>query len=476
MEIRPTLPPIAAPSSPQVQQLVSGWRAGQVLDATVVDTPADNTVVLKVGNAVLLAKGAGLPDLANGAALKLEVLSSSGAITLKLLPPNVGQSSSPTTEPLRQWLPKQSPLAPLLSNLAALTTSPPNAAGPLPNAVAQAVRQFLATLPTVQQVTQAKNLPQAIADSGAFLEHKLRQALPDKSPLPTSSTPFKHDLKNALLQLSSALEQARGQTEAARPTAPTTRGAPTAATPVATAAPRGEQTETKATPAPPTLLRREESATTPLAAGKSDAAAPNETRAATGSALPPARTVTDLPAPLKGAPLLAQPRVAPDIAAAATMPTLLRDLRDQVEGAVARMTATQLTHTSSSETNPPWQITCELPLRRDQQHVDVLGLRIAEEGARERDPAKRRFNVTLSFDFPETGPFYAHIRLIDKLVSCSFQAEHPHTAARVTRELSRLATEFSRAGLNVGDLSAQQGTPNTTGRRPTMAPLLDTKA
>lgn len=476
MEIRPTLPPVAAPSSPQVQQLVSGWRAGQVLDATVVDTPADNTVVLKVGNAVLLAKGVGLPDLANGAALKVEVLSNSGTITLKLLPPSVALPPSPTAEPLRQWLPKQSPLAPLLSNLAALTTSPPTTAGPLPNAVAHAVRQFLATLPTVQQVTQAKNLPQAIADSGAFLEHKLRQALSDKTPLPTSSTPFKHDLKNALLQLSSALEQARGQAESARPAAPTTRGAPTGATPVATAVPRGEQTDTKSTPAPQTLLRKEESSATPLAAGKSDAAAPSETRAGAGAALPPARTVTDLPAPLKGTPLLAQPRVAPDIAAAATMPTLLRDLRDQVEGAVARMTATQLTHTSSSEANPPWQITCELPLRRDQQHVDVLGLRIAEEDARERDPAKRRFNVTLSFDFPETGPFYAHIRLIDKLVSCSFQAEHPHTAERVTRELSRLATEFSRAGLNVGDLSAQQGTPNTAGRRPAMSPLLDTKA
>ena len=447
--------------------MVAGWRSGQLLDATVTAVPAADTLVLKVGAAVLLAKGAGLPELSIGASIKLEVLATSGTITLKLLTTPQTTPAPATAEPLRMWLPKQSSLAPLLANLSAFTNSP----SPLAPAV-NAVRQFLTMLPTVSEVTHPAKLATAIADSGVFLETKLHQAATSASISPALAQQLKQDFKQSLLTLASELERATPHT--ARANTPPSQALPTTL-PSPSAQPRTVDTDKNRAGAPQVFLRKEELTTAielkPTTSNTTEARSP-----AAALPSPLARTTQDLPAPLKGMPLLAQPRAAAELMPAVSMPALLRDLHQQVEGSIARLTATQLTHTTSNDTLTPWHITCELPVRRDEKNVDVIGVRIAEEGNRDKDPAKRRFTITLSFDFPETGPFYAQVRLFDKLVSCSFHAEQTRTAELVQRELSRLANELGRVGLKIGDLNAQVGSPTHTARRYSITPLVDTNA
>lgn len=199
MEITPNL--VIRPTSPQEANpaAIKAWQVGQILSATVVGVSTPGSVTLRI-NHLLLAAQTTLA-LQTGQALKLEVVKGGDQPTLKIVPP----PSPPDTQgqALRQALPRQLPLAPLLANLTALANPAQAAQTPAGNEVAQLARQVMEGLSGRGDIAQGAGLKQAVRNSGVFLEARLAAALTSGAPLPAG------DLKAGLLRLLAGL---RGQT------------------------------------------------------------------------------------------------------------------------------------------------------------------------------------------------------------------------------------------------------------------------
>jgi hypothetical protein len=442
-------------SASQLRGAVDAWRVGQVLDAEVVEqTAAADTLVLKIGNALVSAQGK-LPQLLPQGTLQLQVVALKPQPILQVLP-HSSTADSPLSQALRQALPRQAPLPALLANLEQLVTSreqPMSAA--LPRDIAAALQQLVRTLPTPAQITTPAGLKQAIDNAGAFLESKLQKpATPAERPATLT-----HDFKAALLRLLAPLK--------AQVAAASAASAPGAAPRAALAA---AATALAAAPPPASAANATESGEAPAAAARPA----NPTVPVTSPRI--ANAQVDLtPPPLRQAPLAPQPRAVPTVASTESLDVLLRDLTDQVEGAVARITVAQLSHLPPDSETKGNAWTFELPVRH-QSGIDLIQLRIEKDPHADHEKAEASgWNVSLSFAFPETGPFYAQLRVQGKRVHCRFTAEKPETAQRLSQHMARLEKSLLEAGLEVADLRCRQGVmPTGVGRHHT--PILDISA
>lgn len=190
------------------------WRAGQVLDATVLGAGGPGRTMLAVNGQRLEARTD--LNLAAGQPLKLRVEPGDGTqVILRLVPDSARAPAAAADNPqLAAWraaLPRQAGLAPLLANLLHLQRSPAD----LPAGPAALLRQLIAAVPTRAAVTSADGLRQALQSSGLMLEARLAQALTQGTVPPLAG-----DLKARLLELGAGLRQAGAQpapTDAAPP-------------------------------------------------------------------------------------------------------------------------------------------------------------------------------------------------------------------------------------------------------------------
>lgn len=456
-------------SPPQVQRVVDTWRVGQVLEASVVSPPGSDSVTLKVGDLVLTAKG-GLPEQLQRGPLQLLVQSVGAQPSLRVLTPP-GTVETASTQALRQTLPRQMPLPPLLANLSRFLEAPRESLPGFPREVVLALERLIATIPEVRQVSQANGVARAVQDSGLFLESKLRTLDSTQAKQVLSQ-----DFKAALLQTLAAIKKASSpppqtsasaatsrppQAEGLQATAALARNPPA---PLSTAQGTGGG-PAPGTPAPP--------AATVAGLGP----APKET--SEGGAQATARAwllpTAGTPPPLRGTSPAPQGRVDPTITAALSPELALRQLVEQLEGAVARLSATQASQLPSDDTQRPPAWTFELPVRH-QSHVDLVGVHIERDAETGKEQAHGLgWNVTLSFDFPETGAFYAQLKVLGKSVGCRFTAERQQTVQQLERKLSQLDQSLRDAGLEVGELRARQGSMPPA-KHLTLSPLLDLRA
>ncbi|MFP5506941.1 MAG: flagellar hook-length control protein FliK [Gammaproteobacteria bacterium] len=432
--VTPTLPsgPAAVTLTTAVpargDSALSTWRVGQVLAATVVSSPQPGRAELRIGNLQLAAQTGNL-QLTAGQTLRLEVASLREMPVLKLL--GVLQQS-PVNQALRDALPRQQPLSPLLNALTRLA-----AAGQLPPEAARLARELLVRLPEPAAVATPAGLRQALRDSGLFLEAKLARpntppgAAPGANPPATGKgAEFAGDLKANLLRLVQALRDS-----------------------AANSAPAGARSAGTAAPA-----------ATPGAAMTPPAAQLAAALAATG-----ARGLGGLPGapPLDpGAPLLrGQPPQPPATAArlAQLEQALGRsELLRQVEGALARVQLNQLSSLPQDRTQPPeWLI--ELPVRREGE-TDVWALRIGREPERDggRDGGRDdedgpAWTVMLAFDLPGLGPMQTRISLRGDSVDAQFFSREQGILPVVAEHLPVLQARLQQAGLRVNELSCRHG-------------------
>jgi hypothetical protein len=341
----PTPASIAVATPARGDTTLATWRVGQVLAATVVSSPQPGRAELRIGNLQVAAQTGNL-QLTPGQALRLEVASLKEVPVLKLL--GVLQQN-PVNQAVRDALPRQQPLAPLLGMLARI-----GAGGQLPPEIARLAQELMARLPTPASVGNPTGLRQALRDSGLFLEAKLARttppqvaAAPGGNPAPAKAAELSGDLKANLLRLVQALRNnaANSAPAGARP-AGGTPGVPAAAT-----------------PGTPVL------ATAPLPA------------AALAAARLPPGTLLDPGAPLqRGHPPL--PPVAAQFARLQEQAMNRGELLRQAEGALARVQLNQLSSLPQERAQAAeWLI--EMPVRRDGE-TDVWGLRIS------RDPERGR--------------------------------------------------------------------------------------
>ena len=399
--------PARLPATP-TPAVPGNWQAGQILQALVLEAGPEQ-LLLRIQN--LQARTPVPPNLSlqAGDRLQLQVLDTRSPPGLKLLEVQSGTAGT-LNRALRNALPRQQPLPPLLANVEFLSRHP-QAADRLDKSLGAAVRQFYYALPTVNDLRRPGAIKQALQTSGLFLEQQLRNLSPASRPL------LQQDTRVRLLRLASQLQHYLA------------REIPAAA---GSRQPLPEAT----TPAP--------------------ARPAGETGPATQTA-PPVSPRNPLPQPAASA----HPAQRSHIQVA-------EQLLQQTEGALARLHIHQLHHLKTEESGRPvWS--AELPVR-GEQGINLFDLRIQREPPpanwQEEEEASQaalrqqaRWSVRLAFDLEGLGPVQAVISLQQERISVRFHAEQSPTQALFARHLDMLGSRLRQAGLEVASLDCRRGRP-----------------
>ena len=181
------------------------WSVGQLLQATVSEPMAagrlaPHAALLRIANLEVLAQTP-IP-LQPGTSLSLKVVQNGRQPILQIITPGDPRAEI-TNAAVRQALPRQGPLAPLLNNLLTVTGQSGNFEGQLPRGSINILQSILAGIPQLNSLRDAAGVQRAVAASGIFLEAKLAGLL-DRSSEATASP----DLKAGLLKLVSLTQAA----------------------------------------------------------------------------------------------------------------------------------------------------------------------------------------------------------------------------------------------------------------------------
>ncbi len=306
----------------------------------------------------------------------------------------------------------------------------------LPQSLQQALKTAADQLRSVDQLANARLLPMVLKNSGVFFEHKLASTLPGNTTQAAQQTAnppedariitnrlTTQDLKGALLQLLAQTRQALGQS------------------PVLPDARTGQTTQ---------------NATTPLT------------------------TIPGLPADLRlpaGFPGLLQllqqlpQRQAPELSSKQLRTQLLLLLHQHTLISLARVQLQQLHplnhQQGQADTNQPSQSwVFDIPVRQGHD-IHHLELRLEQTWIDDKDAdddsqsnaRTRQWSVTLHFDLPDAGAFYAQLQLIDQTVSAKFWAEREATLRETRSRLDNLREQLEAEGLVVQQLQCLDGTP-----------------
>lgn len=405
--------PINLSNSVQVNAtptLLRNWVIGQLLQATVIETPSAGRATLAVAGQQLQAETS-LP-LAKGQSLTLQVTSLDRQPVLEVVaaasqdPVNLQQTA------LKLNLPRQAPLSPLLAALDKLLTAPAATRAQLPAPTLAAIAEWVAQLPDANELGNPVALKQALRNSGLFLEAHLAEA---------TAAPPARDVKGGLLRLAATLtEQAFDP-----PSASSTRQSP-----------------------PPTT-----------GAGGNSAMLPAATPST--AALPPSAPAPAHPATVSiAADVTTKAEIATEIVATATQEgnVNVKDLTQQVGAALARIEIHQLHTLSAAEhTQPLWVF--ELPVR-DRHGLDLLQLKIEQREQRNAGRLQKIWSVTISTDLPGLGPLHARVNMTGlNEIHTTVWAEQPETLQLVEAHQDWLLNQFSSAGLNSIELHCLPGRP-----------------
>lgn len=380
---------------------IESWRVGQLLRAVALTPTKDGHAHLRIGTQTVQARMS-MPVRA-GQHLELRVVSLEPQPVLRLLIP---QAADPIAAAIRQALPRQLTLGPLLANLRELAQTERQS---VPPQLLRNIQQLLVHLPRLSGVPTASQLRAAVLSSGVFLEATLGTGNPDSTALAT-------DLKANLLRLLTVLRNWSGL------------GAGTADT----RAPGVQNTGRTAAPAQP-----------PAAANPT-----SETPS------PPMENTNPTPSD----------PAAPALALVDNPLTIHSTLQRQTEGALARLQLNQLASIPHHDSQPSaWHM--ELPIQGANGEFDVWRLHIRREEPDERRGAPAgppMWSVTLAFDLPALGPVQAQVSVGGESVSTVFWTDRPSTRALFEQHLEDLRRRFQNVGLTINHVACRQGTPAPT--------------
>ncbi|VVP42256.1 hypothetical protein PS862_04945 [Pseudomonas fluorescens] len=118
--------------------------------------------------------------------------------------------------------------------------------------------------------------------------------------------------------------------------------------------------------------------------------------------------------------------------------------------------------TSDGRLMSTWQL--EIPMRT-MQDIVPLQVKFQREETPEKQPPKERqpkqhlWRVELAFDMEPLGPLQVQAQLISGSLSSQLWAERPYTASLIETNLAALRQRLLSCGLNVGDIDCHLGTP-----------------
>jgi hypothetical protein len=485
--------PLSAPPTQVTTGRSLPWRAGAVLQAVVLEASVPGRVDLQIGNQTISART--LFQLTEGQVLSLRVAHTGELVILQ--PEDAADQAAvkaaatdTAQQALRQALPRQAALPPLLANLTLLVRSPER----FPPQLVEAARAALKSLPDARTLGDPDALAEHVERSGVWLEATLA-SLDANTP---RSPAIAGDWKAALLRLASSLRAfttssvAGSPAHAARDGESNSQGTASArAQSSATPSLDPQSAGARAAPAELAALLAEtldapaqaaRAANSAAAASSAESASKNAQGSTSANATTAPASQPDAVPLLRASAPHPQSRVPASLAQAAFAAGDASGPADhvlkQVEGALARVELGQLASLRSDDAHAQmWLL--ELPVRSPDGETDVLQLRIEQEAGGAPGEEQPVWAVSLAFDLAELGPVRARIAVRGEQVSTLFYAEREATVVRVRSELSDLEEALTERGLSIGSLGCRAGVPApvpAAAQRDDDAPLLQEEA
>lgn len=365
------------------------WRIGTVLSARPLGVSPQGMMILQIGAMAVETQS---PSTQLPPQFQVRVLSMGAEPLLEVMIP-----SGPETfvqQAMRERLPQQNGYAPLLATLDTLAQRPQ--VRQLPSSIRTALALLENAMRTPEEIGDGPGLREAVARSGLFLEAQLAD------PMAMGEALGEEDWKGALLRLATAL-QTGGY--AAKPSANGPGNTPDTAPPLQH---RGLQAQPRA-------------------------AMPEE-----------------------GDPLLGDD--------AQDLRPLLERLNTDVHAALARLEVAQLETAATSV----WMV--EIPVQ-GKDGRDVVQLQL-EQGATSSDPST--WTLGFALELPSLGPVQGEVQLRGQRLSVRLWAHMGSTVEKLDRRFDMLRDRLAASGLILDQLSCQHGMPQTGQSR--SAVLLKTMA
>jgi hypothetical protein len=186
---------------------MSQWRVGAIVEAIAVRDASDGQLWLSIGSTRVPARIASgdAAGPSNGERLQLRVLRDHPVLALETLE-SAETDATAVNDALRRFLPRQSTPAPLLANLAWLSTHTEDSQQ-LSRMVTDAAHKLWNALPDAADLSTPEGLANAVKRSGNFLESTLAQSDPSDT-----RQILGRDLKALILNLKQALIRSGGST------------------------------------------------------------------------------------------------------------------------------------------------------------------------------------------------------------------------------------------------------------------------
>jgi hypothetical protein len=396
MKIYPPIQSNLSQSQPINKDLLALLRPGNALNATVLAYSSDGVAKLRIGQHILQTNSQ-IP-LSAGQLLKIAVSKEDTQIILNIK--NKLQLAELISKELRINLPKQRPIAELMTLLNSMVPNSNRQALALPEIVTDIIRQLYKNIPDTNKIATVKVLKDALNNSGISYENKIKNLNKESGQSSIAS-----DLKGRLLTLLQALRTANPQS-----------GSATDSAIKSPLVPVSDQTVID-------KIRR-------IIEGKSTVSANRPTQSQHSS--------------VKSA---SAKRMAPN-SQQAEITNLLQTLTRQVEGSLARIQTQQLVSLSHNEPGEQ-QWVVDLPIRY-KGDIDVVKIMIENNKHNNRNNSENLWRVTLTFELRELGSVCASLSLLNEKVSVIFSSENEKTAQLFKQHLQTLQNRLDDAGVKTG--------------------------
>ncbi|MCP1726465.1 hypothetical protein J2T60_000430 [Natronospira proteinivora] len=417
-EIRPTDPHRPAPSGlhrGSASGPASWFRPGQILEGRVISTPEGAR--LRVGEITLPLRGDVRP--APGSRLLLEVIQVRPALDMRILEQS-GQSQSNRPNPdrlalaretlAREGLARQLDSRNLLQSLRLIIQPSAGEINRPPEALRQALAPLLTAMRSVNELSSANGVRQALRDSGLFAENRL-MLNPNTPSIPTTGGFGGHDplARDWKIALGRSLLNLRETVRAGRlpPPSPPNSGNPAT-----------------------------------LRAG----------------AVPPPPGNGWNSAPPGNSPLLQSPVAGQQGQLLQSLPEALRIIIRQIEGALGRSELQQAASQSGDSEGGRTQLWFEVPVQR-QDGSDLWQFYLQREEQASKRNGEDAWTATLAVHLAELGPFYAELRLQGERLSVLLYAETGETIEKLRRHLGEFRQRLRAQQLRLDRIGVSAGSP-----------------
>ncbi len=388
----------AATAGAQTRQ----WSVGQLLQASVTGRAANGEYSLRIGQQEVRAQSP--VPLQIGERMALKVLEAGQLPVLQRISPDAALKET-MSQALRDYLPRQSSVSPLLANLSHLSTNA-DARAQLPPSALKLAQSIFQQLPRAEQLSSPGILKQQVENAALFLESRLAARVLQ----PGAGVP-QENFKASLLRLAALLPLPQGEEKSQQNPA----------------------TARQLQPGVSSALFKQ-----PL--------------------LPPTTTQPPQTSPLQPRPeteAIAKPTLALQNFAEEAG----RELAKQVESVLSRVVVNQLS-SLNAEQNGQQQWLVDIPMR-ENNNGKLLQLHIEkDEKQSSEQTTETHWSFSLSIDLGELGPLHARVSLHGDRLTANLWAEQEQTLDLINQHSDYLGGRLVEVGLENNQVRCFMGKPD----------------